>query len=291
MTAPTLWQNGRLVTREEARVDLLSHGLHYGTGVFEGIRAYEGVSGPAIFKLEEHMARFATGAEVLGMTLDMEGLTQGVLDTVSASGFGDAYIRPLAFYARGGLGLDTAPLEPEVAVAVMPWTSHLGEGATRQGISVHVSSYRRNPQRSLPPLKLCGGYVNSILAKREAASLGFQEALFVDDEGWVCEATGENVFIVTEGRVVAVSHPDALPGITRNSVMALSGAEERPVSLEELLEADEVFLTGTSAEVVSVTRLGERIYGSAPVTRGLQLAYDDLVHGRDLSRRAWLTAA
>ena len=290
MSEPKLWKNGSLVDRDKARVDLLSHGLHYGTGVFEGIRCYETAKGPAIFQLEAHMDRFARGAEVLGMDLDMKALTQGVVDTVAASGFGDAYIRPLAFYASGGLGLDTAPLNPEVAVGVMKWTSHLGEGA-KAGIRVHLSSYRRNPHHSLPPLKLCGGYVNSVLAKREAARLGCDEALFVDDDGRVCEATGENVFMVNGGEIVAVAHPDALPGITRSTVMALAGATEREVSLAELLQADEIFLTGTSAEVVPVSELSGRTFTKSSVTRDLQVAYDDLVHGRDTSRRTWLTAA
>ncbi|MGB0592016.1 MAG: branched-chain amino acid transaminase [Myxococcota bacterium] len=290
MSGPRLWKNGALVDRDDARVDLLSHGLHYGTGVFEGIRCYDTGKGPAIFQLEAHMDRFARGAEVLGMDLDMAALTQGVVDTVAASGFGDAYIRPLAFYASGGLGLDTAPLTAEVAVGVMPWTSHLGE-ASKAGIRVHLSSYRRNPHRSLPPLKLCGGYVNSVLAKREATRLGCDEALFVDDAGRVCEATGENVFMVTGNDVVAVAHPDALPGITRSTVMALAGATEREVTLAELLQADEIFLTGTSAEVVPVSELSGRIFSKSTVTRDLQVAYDDLVHGRDKSRRTWLTAA
>lgn len=290
MNGPRLWKNGALVERDEARVDLLSHCLHYGTGVFEGIRCYDTGKGPAIFQLEAHMDRFARGAEVLGMDLDMAALTQGVVDTVAASGFGDAYIRPLAFYASGGLGLDTAPLSAEVAVGVMPWTSHLG-AAAKAGIRVHLSSYRRNPHRSLPPLKLCGGYVNSVLAKREATRLGCDEALFVDDEGRVCEATGENVFMVTGGEVVAVAHPDALPGITRSTVMALAGATEREVSLAELLQADEIFLTGTSAEVVPVSELSGRTFSKSSVTRDLQVAYDDLVHGRDKGRDTWLTAA
>ena len=290
MSGPTIWLNGALVERSEARVDLLAHGLHYGTGVFEGIRAYDNGRGPAIFQLGAHMERFARGAELLGMDVDISALTQGVVDTVAASGFDNAYIRPLAVYTGGGLGLDTAPLSAEVAVGVMPWTSHLGEGANA-GIRVQVSRYRRNAHRALPPLKLCGGYVNSVLAKRAAAREGFDEALFIDDEGMVCEATGENVFMVSGGEVVAVQHPDALPGITRATVMTLADASERPVSLEELLSADEVFLTGTSAEVVSVEAIGGRVYGPSPVTRGLQLSYDDLVHGRDAGHRDWLTAA
>lgn len=291
MSQPVFWKNGKVVSREDARPDLLANGLHYGTGVFEGIRCYETAKGPGIFQLEAHMDRFARGAEVLGMDLDMDRLTEGVVETVAASGFQNAYIRPLAFYASGGLGLDTEPLVPEMAVAVMPWKSHLGEMANNLGVRVHISSYRRNACDSLPPLKLCGGYVNSILAKREAFLAGFDEALFVDDRGYVCEATGENVFLVNGSKVTAVSHPDALPGITRATVMSLAGAGERPVLIQELLDADAVFLTGTSAEVVPVSELGGRRYERNRVVESLQHAYGDLVHGRDPSRRAWLTAA
>ena len=236
------------------------------------------------------MERFARGTEALSMDVDVAALTEGIVETVAASGFKNAYIRPIAYFAAGGLGLDTEPLEPHMAVAVMPWKSHLGEGA-QAGISVQVSRFRRNSARALPPLKICGGYVNSILAKREAALAGFDEALFVDDDGFVCEATGENIFLVKDGQVTAVDHPDALPGITRSTVMELAGATARKVRLEELFEADEVFVTGTSAEVTPVSRLNDRVYGAGSVTRALRTAYMDLVHGRDQSRRAWLTAA
>jgi len=281
MNHPALWKNGEHVSREAAGVDVLAHALHYGTGVFEGIRCYDTGRGPAIFELAAHMRRFERGAQTLGMDIDIDELTNAIIETVARSGFNNAYIRPLAFYASGGLGLDTAPLSAEVAVGVMPWTSHLGEAAENKGIGMHVSSYRRNSHKSLPPLKLCGGYVNSILAKREASLAGYDEALFVDDDDWVCEATGENVFMVNNGRVTAVEHCDALPGITRSVVMQLTAAIARPVSLKELLSADEVFLTGTSAEVVPVSNINGHHYGSTPVTRELQHTYANLVRGRE----------
>ena len=290
MSQPHFWLNGKLVNREEARVDMLANGLHYGTGVFEGIRCYDTGGKAGIFQLEPHMERFARGCKALSMDVDVNALTEGIVETVAASGFLNAYIRPIAFFAAGGLGLDTAPLEPHMAVAVMPWNSHLGEGA-HKGITVRVSNFRRNSASSLPPLKICGGYVNSIMAKREAALSGFDEALFVDDDGFVCEATGENVFLVKDGQVVAVEHKDALPGITRATVMEMAGATARKVTLEELLGADEVFLTGTSAEVVPVSQLNGRHFGAGKVTRDLQVAYTDLVHGRDQTRQSWLTAA
>ena len=291
MNQPVLWRNGKRVSREDARVDVLAHGLHYGTGVFEGIRSYNANGKAAIFQLEAHMERFARGTAALQMDVDVDEITRAIVQTVGESGFKDAYIRPLAFFASGGLGLDSGALTPESAVAVMPWKSHLGEDANARGVRVFVSSYRRNPHTSLPALKISGGYVNSVLAKREAFLAGFDEALFVDDEGYVCEATGENVFVVKDGRVTAVEHRDALPGITRDTVMTLTGAVARPVHLEELLGADEVFLTGTSAEVVPVSAIGAREYGTSPVTLDLQQSYLDLVHGRDLAHRSWLTAA
>lgn len=291
MSPAQMWMNGELLEGSQTQVDLMAHGLHYGTGVFEGIRCYSTATGPAIFQLDAHMDRFARGAEALGMTVDMKAVTEGCIETVRASGLGDAYIRPIAYYARGGLKLDVDNLETDVVIGVMPWKSHLGEMSNQAGVRVHLSSYQRNSHRSLPPLKLCGGYVNSILAKREATLAGFDEALFLDDQGMVCEATGENVFMVKNGRVIALEHPDALPGITRAAVIELAGATARQVSLQELLEADEVFLTGTSAEVVPVAVIGKHHYKRPAVTRELQQAYAALVRGKDASRREWVTAA
>jgi branched-chain amino acid aminotransferase len=167
----------------------------------------------------------------------------------------------------------------------MPWSSHLGSGSVR----LTVSSFRRNRADSLPPLKLCGAYVNSVLAKREATARGFGEALFIDDSGFVVECTGENVFMVKAGQVTAVEHPDALPGITRATIIELTGAPSRPVPLEELLEADEIFLTGTSAEVTEVSALDRRTYGNARVGRELRALYLNVVRGESAEHRRWLT--
>lgn len=199
----------------------------------------------------------------------------------------EAYLRPLAFYETGGLGLDVAGLRVRHFVAALPWKNHLGED--HDGIRVRTSPFRRNPSRALPPLKLCGAYVNSILAKLEAGRAGYDEALFVDDEGFVVECTGENVFFVKGGRVTAVQHEDALPGITRATVLEMCGAESRPVLASELLAADEVFVTGTSAEITAVSSLDGRLWGPGPVTRDLQRRYQDLVHGRTEDHGAWLT--
>ena len=175
-------------------------------------------------------------------------------------------------------------------VAAIPWRNHLGEAA-REGIRARVSPMRRNAAPAIPPLKLCGGYVNSVLAKREASRAGFQEAVFQDDRGFVVEATGENVFLVKGGKVVAAEHPDALPGITRATIVELAGAESRPVRLEEVLDADEVFLTGTSGEVAPLCALDRRTWRPGPVARELAARYDDVVHGRAPERKSWLTLA
>lgn len=265
------WFDGRW--SENAPAPLLAHALHYGTGVFEGIRCYLAARGPALFRLDDHLERFANGARRLAMKLDLEAIRQACLDAVVENGLEEAYIRPIAFYGTGALGLDLAPLTLHVAVAALPWNSHLGARAAQFGVSACVSERRRNDARAIPPLKLTGAYVNSVLAKLEATRAGFDEALFVDDRGLVCEATGENVFMVRAGRVTAARHPDALPGITRRTLIELSGADEREIPLEELLQADEAFLTGTSAEVTPLAQLGDRRYGVGRVTRELQQAY------------------
>jgi branched-chain amino acid aminotransferase len=291
MSGLRVWLDGAVLEGSQASVSPLAHGLHYGTGVFEGVRCYATARGPAVFRLADHLARMKKGADALGMPFDEAAVTEGVLQTLHANDLRSAYVRPLSFYEGGGLGLDVAPLRARHLVAAMPWKSHLGTGPDAGGVRLRTSSFRRNPSSAMPPLKLCGGYVNSILAKLEATRHGFEEALFVDARGFVCEATGENVFMVKGGRVTAVEHPDALPGITRATVMALCGAEARAVTLEELRDADEVFLTGTSAEVAAVSTLDTRDLGVGPVTRELSSLYQAVVHGDAEQGRGWLLHA
>ena len=283
-----VWSDGELVEAAQAAASPLSHGLHYGTGVFEGIRAYPTADGPAIFRLDAHLARLQRGAEALDMEVDLEELQRGCVEVLADSAMTSAYLRPLVYYGTGGLGLDVAPLQVRRMVAAIPWNNHLGEGISK-GIRLAISSLQRNPARALPPLKLCGNYVNSILAKLEATKRGFEEALFVDAQGCVVECTGENVFLVKGGRVTAVAHDDALPGITRATILELSGGVSRIVDLEELLAADEVFVTGTSAEVTPVAELADRKWTPGPVTKELQALYMDIVHGRSREHHDWLT--
>ncbi len=284
-----IWLDDRLVVAGSASISPLAHGLHYGTGVFEGVRAYDTPQGPALFRLQDHLDRLERGAAALAMEVDLVALHRGCLDVLAASGLKEAYLRPLVFYETGGLGLDVAGLNVRQLVAALPWRNHLGEAGEVHGVRLRTSSFRRNPSAALPPLKLCGGYVNSVLAKLEATRAGFEEALFVDATSQVVECTGENVFLVQQGRLTAVQHGDALPGITRDTIMALTGADSRPVGLEELKAADEVFLTGTSAEVSAVSALDERSWTGGPVTREVQDLYARVVRGRAETERGWLT--
>ncbi|WP_394002071.1 aminotransferase class IV [Luteimonas sp. WGS1318] len=280
------WFDGRLCDIDALQAGLTTHAMHYGSGVFEGIRSYATADGAAVFRLADHMARMRQGAALLGMAFDPAEATGAVLATLRANQHRDAYIRPLAWFGEGGFGLDVEGHTEHLMVATTATRVHLAGTRARLGIS----TWRRNPADSLPPLKLCGAYINSILAKRESKARGFDEALFTDAEGFVVECTGANVFVVTGGRVTAVTHRDALPGITRDTLIALTGAEARAVTVEELRDADEVFACGTAAEVAPVQAIEDRIYGDNPVTRELAALYARVVRGEAETGRGWLTA-
>jgi branched-chain amino acid aminotransferase len=283
---PLAWFDGRLVDVDALQAGLTTHALHYGSGVFEGIRAYATADGgAAVFRLPEHLQRMHKGAALLGLAFDPAQATAAVLATLRANGHRDAYVRPLAWCGEGSFGLDVEGHAPHMMVATTATQVHLNGSRARLG----VTSWRRNPADSLPPLKLCGGYVNSILAKREAKSRGFDEALFTDRAGNVVECTGANVFMVKDGAITAIEHPDALPGITRDSLLALTGANARMVALEELLDADEVFACGTAAEVAPIAWIEDREFGANPVTRAIAAHYQRVVRGEDAACRHWLT--
>ncbi|HEU4663049.1 MAG TPA: aminotransferase class IV, partial [Dokdonella sp.] len=278
-----MWFDGELVDPDDARIGLTTHALHYGSGVFEGIRAYATRDGAAVFRLADHLERMRKGAALLGIAFDATTASEAILATLRANRQRDAYVRPLAWVGAGGFGLDVADHPRHFMVATSPASVHLGGARTRLGIS----PWRRNPARALPTLKLCGAYVNSILAKREAKGRGFDEALFVDDDGFVVECTGANVFAVSGDRIVAIEHADALPGITRDTLVALSGAECRAMSLAELRDADEVFVCGTAAEVAPVAALELRTYGVGPVARELAALYARVVRGEETAPAPW----
>ncbi len=281
-----MWFDGALVMMDAPLAGLNTHAMHYGSGVFEGIRAYAtDDGGSAVFRLPEHLERMRKGAELLGLPFDPAQAADAVLATLRANGHCDAYIRPLAWAGEGSFGLDVSGHLPHLMVATTASQVHLHGESARVG----VSPWRRNPSDSLPPLKLCGGYVNSILAKSEAKRRGFDEALFCDRSGWVVECTGANVFMVKDGGITAVEHPDALPGITRDSLLAMSAASVRGVRLDELLEADEVFVCGTAAEVSPIAEIEGHRFGDNPLTRALAARFSRVLHGQDPAYRHWLT--
>lgn len=283
---PLFWFDGELLDGTSPLAGLTTHAMHYGSGVFEGIRAYATDSGSAVFRLPEHLERMRKGAEMFGLAFDPAQATEAVLATLRANHHRDAYIRPLAWFGEGSFGLDVEGHVPHMMVATTATQVHLNGTRARLG----VGKWRRNPADSLPPLKLCGAYVNSILAKREAKTRGYDEALFTDRAGNVAECTGANVFMVKDGKLTSIEHPDALPGITRDSLLQLTGAESRVVSLAELLDADEVFACGTAAEVAPVAQIEDRSYGDNPVTRELQALYGRVVRGQESAWHHWLTA-
>lgn len=281
-----VWFDGSVMRQDVAHIPLTTHALHYGSGVFEGIRCYPTADGgAAVFRLAEHLERMRLGARALGADFNLARVHDACLQVVRANRHRDSYIRPLMWFGTGALALDLAPLTQHLMVASLPWTPHLGEHRQR----LTVSPWRRNRAAALPPLKLCGNYVNSLLAKREAGTRGFDEALFVDDDGFVVECSAENVLMVKDGRVTAVEHADALPGITRATLIELTAAESRPVPLDELLDADEVFVCGTSAEVASVASIDDRAFNATPFTRELQALYTRIVHGQEPRYLSWLT--
>ncbi|MEH6417664.1 aminotransferase class IV [Pseudomonas sp. CGJS7] len=284
---PVIWFDGHFIDTDAPEAPLTTHAMHYGTAVFEGIRSYATADGgAAVFRLPEHMERMRKGADMFGIDFDVERATQATLATLRANGHRDAYIRPLTWMGTGTIGLDVDPLTQHLMIATMAKVVHLGGARTR----LTVSPWKRNPATSLPPLKLSGAYVNSILAKREAKQRGFDEALFTDDKGYVVECTGANVFMVKNGAVTSVDHRDALPGITRDTMIALSGAQSREVTLHELLDADEVFVCGTAAEACEIAVLDRREFGDNPVTRELSALYGRVVRGQEAAYACWLTA-
>ena len=298
--ADLIWMNGELVAWEDANVHVLTHGLHYGTGVFEGIRAYDTDRGTAIFRHRDHLARLYRSAELFYMPLpyELEELRAATHELIARNGLSSCYIRPLAFRGYGQMGLFPLDAPVEVAIAVWPWGSYLGEEGKRTGIRAKVSSWRRiSPDSLIPHAKACGQYTNSVLAKIESHKAGYEEAILLDDHGRVCEGSGENVFVV-EGETIVTPPQTAsiLDGINRKSVIEIArdlgyAVIERDVARAELYMADELFLTGTAAELVPVREVDDHRVGAGkpgPVTRAVQEAFEDALHGRAARYADWL---
>jgi branched-chain amino acid aminotransferase len=297
-TAELIWQNGEFVPWEDAKVHVLTHGLHYGTGVFEGIRCYETERGPAVFRHREHLERLEKSAELYYMDLPFtaEEIRLATNELLRRIGLRSGYIRPLAFRGYGEMGLYAQSAPIEVIVAAWPWGSYLGEDGKRNGIRAKVSSWRTISGDSLiPHSKASGQYLNSILAKTEATKAGYEEAILLDDHGHVSEGSGENVFIVRDGILITPGHTSAiLDGITRNAVIQIAAdlgyrIEERAIARAELYLADEVFLTGTAAELVPVREIDDHPLGEpGEVTRVVQARFEDALHGRAEEYLEWL---
>ena len=296
--AELIWMNGDFVAWDDARVHVLSHGLHYGTGVFEGVRCYDTEIGPAIFRHADHLRRLQQSASLYYMDLpySAEEIGEATRELIRRNGLSSCYIRPLAFRGYGEMGLYATSAPIEVTIAVWPWGAYLGEEGKQNGIRAKVSSWRRfSSQGLIPHAKASGAYLNSILAKTESANAGYQEAILLDERGFVCEGSGENIFIVREGKIITPSHvASILDGINRRSVMQIAtdlGYEviERDIARSELYIADEVFLTGTAAELVPVREIDDHAIGKpGEITRHLQTKFEDALYGRAEEYLEWL---
>jgi branched-chain amino acid aminotransferase len=295
-----IWMNGRFVAWEDAKVHVLTHGLHYGTGVFEGVRCYDTELGPAVFRNAEHVERLLRSAELyyIPVRYSAEELRAATLELVARNGLRSCYIRPIIFRGYGQMGLNPLEAPVEVTIACWEWAAYLGEEGKRDGIRAKVSSWRRiSPDSLIPHAKASGQYLNSVLAKIESLKAGYAEAILLDDRGSVCEGTGENVYVVRDGEIATPGQHNAiLDGITRRSVIQIAQdlgytIVERDVARAELYLADEVFMSGTAAELVPVVEIDDHpIAGGSPgeVTRVLQAAFDDAIHGRSERYREWL---
>ncbi|MGQ9686565.1 MAG: branched-chain amino acid transaminase [Thiobacillaceae bacterium] len=295
-----IWYDGKLVPWREATTHVLTHTLHYGMGVFEGVRAYETAQGPAIFRLEEHTDRLLRSAHILGMKLpyDKATLMEAQKEAVRQNGLRSGYIRPMAFYGAEAMGISAKTLTTHVIVAAWPWGAYLGQEALEKGIRVKTSSFSRHHVNvTMCKAKANGNYLNSILAHRDAEHDGYDEALLLDVDGFVAEGSGENVFIVRRGKLYTPDLTSALEGITRDTIIQLAaeaGIEviEKRITRDEVYCADEAFFTGTAAEVTPIRELDNRVIGAGtrgPITERLQAMYFDCVHGRAERHAAWLT--
>ena len=295
-----IWFNGKLVPWDSAQIHITAHGLHYGTGVFEGMRAYDTAEGPAIFRLEPHMKRMVASAEAYEMTLpfSVEAMCEASVEVVRANGLRNAYLRPIAFYDSHTFHV--APRGSPVAVAVIaiPGRAYV-EGGVQKGLKVMLSSIRRIDSSSLPPwVKAAGHYTNSVRALQQAHKAGFDDAVLLNAKGDVAEGSGANLFLVKGGKVITNDRDASIVmGITRDSVITIAKdlgipVEIRPMSVADLRGADEVFYSGTAVEVTPITQLDDHVYGDGKpgeITRRIQQTYFDVVHGKVPRYESWLT--
>ena len=296
-----IWMDGRFVDWDDANIHILTHTLHYGLGAFEGIRCYlcdDGSS--AIFKLKEHVDRFFNSAHIgqIDIPFSKEEITNAIIETVKINGLKESYIRPIVFIGDGAMGIHPQNNPIRVAIAVWQWGAYLGDEGLKNGIRVKTSSFTRHHVNiMMTKAKICGNYVNSVLAKREVTQDGYDEAVILDPEGYVCEATGENIFIVQKGDLKTPPLTSVLPGITRESVISIAldrgirVIEER-FTRDELYVADEAFFTGTAAEITPIREVDNRSIGNGKpgeITQTLQNIFFDIIRGKQEKYKKWLT--
>ncbi|MEJ2528788.1 MAG: branched-chain amino acid transaminase [Gammaproteobacteria bacterium] len=295
-----IWLDGEMVPWREAKTHVLTHTLHYGMGVFEGVRAYKTDKGAAIFRLQEHTDRLFRSAHILGMAMpfDRETINQAQCAAVKENGLSSGYIRPMCFYGSEGMGLRADNLKTHVMVAAWDWGAYLGEEELERGIRIRVSSFTRHHVNiTMCRAKANGNYMNSMLALQEALACGYDEALLLDAEGYVMEGSGENIFIIRDGVIYTPDLTSALDGITRRTVMSLAEeigikVVEKRITRDEVYIADEAFFTGTAAEVTPIREVDNRPignHGRGPITERLQTMFFDQVHGRRDEHPEWLT--
>lgn len=293
-----IWMDGTLVDWDDARIHVLTHTLHYGSGVFEGVRAYATADGPAVFRLTDHIRRLFDSASMLMIEVpfSIEQIVEAVKETVRVNNVDACYIRPLIYLGYGEMGLNPLPCPVNVSVAVWPWGTYLGEEGIRHGVRMKVSSWRRQDPNIIPPAaKVTGLYVNSSLAKVEALKSGYDEAILLNPQGYVSECTGENIFVVKGGKIITPPlAAGALDGITRDSVWTIAndlGYEvvEQNLLRSDLYIADEAFLTGTAAEVVPIRSVDDRVIGEpGEMTRKIQETYFAAIRGEVEAYKGWL---
>lgn len=295
---PSIWMNGDLVAWDDAKIHVLTHTLHYGTGVFEGIRAYETDRGPAVFRLTEHIERLHSSARILGMPMPygVDELIEATKLVVRESGLPSAYIRPIAYYGYGEMGLSTIPCSVDVAIACWPWGAYLGEDSLNKGVRLKTSSWTRLDHNSMPPAaKTTGNYVNSTLAKVEAVNAGYDEALLLNPQGFVSECTGENIFVARHGKLLSPPlAAGALEGITQASVMTIARDLGYECELSNLARSDcyiaeEMFLCGTAAEVAAVNSVDDRVIPCpGPMTTAIAETYHKAIRGQIDRYKDWV---
>ena len=293
-----IWMNGELVAWDDARIHVLSHSLHYGMGVFEGIRAYETADGPAVFRLTDHMVRLHNSAKIMMMDLpySVDELVEATKLVVRESGLDSCYIRPIAYYGYGEMGLNTLPCSVDVAIACWPWGAYLGDDALTKGVKLKTSSWTRHDHITMPPAsKTTGNYVNSSLAKVEALKAGYEEAIMLSPQGTIAECTGENVFVARGGRFLTPPlAAGALEGITQHSVMTIAADLGIDVELSDIVRSDvyiaeEMFLCGTAAEVSAVNSLDDRpIPCPGPMTTAIAEEYHRAIRGQTDRYKDWV---